>query len=60
MRSGRRIDIALAVGDDPMTRQMDIEATAGAYAGERPLRPRRQPAVDKAAQADRRRHGPHN
>ena len=29
--------VALAVGDDPMARQMDIEATTGAYAGERPL-----------------------
>jgi excinuclease ABC subunit B len=27
--------VALAVGDDPLARQMDIEATAGAYAGER-------------------------
>jgi hypothetical protein len=29
--------VALAVGDDPMARQMDIEATAGSYAGERPF-----------------------
>jgi excinuclease ABC subunit B len=29
--------VALAIGDDPMARQMDIEATAGAYAGERPF-----------------------
>src|SRR3984885_5560952 len=29
--------VALAVGDDPMARQMDIEATAGSYSGERPF-----------------------
>jgi hypothetical protein len=29
--------ISLAVGDDPMACQMDIEATAGSYAGERPF-----------------------
>ena len=29
--------VALAIGDDPMARQMDIEATAGSYAGERPF-----------------------
>ena len=28
-------NVALAVGDDPLARQADIEATAGAYAGER-------------------------
>ena len=27
--------VALAVGDDPLARQADVEATAGAYAGER-------------------------
>ncbi len=29
--------VALAVRDDPMARQMDIEAEAGAYKGERPF-----------------------
>ena len=52
--------VALAVGDDPMARQMDIEATAGAYAGERPFgraanlpstRPRKPTDADM---------GPHN
>ena len=27
--------VALAVGDDPLARQAEVEATAGAYAGER-------------------------
>ena len=52
--------VALAVGDDPMARQMDIEATAGSYAGERPFgraanlpstRPRKPTDADM---------GPHN
>jgi excinuclease ABC subunit B len=52
--------VALAVGDDPMARQMDIEATAGAYSGERPFgraanlpstRPRKPTDADM---------GPHN
>ena len=52
--------VSLAVGDDPMARQMDIEATAGAYAGERPFgraanlpstRPRKPTDADM---------GPHN
>ena len=52
--------VALAVGDDPMARQMEIEATAGAYAGERPFgraanlpstRPRKPTDADM---------GPHN
>jgi excinuclease ABC subunit B len=29
--------VALAVGDDPLARQADVEATAGAYSGERPF-----------------------
>jgi len=29
--------VSLAVGDDPLARQADVEATAGAYAGERPF-----------------------
>jgi excinuclease ABC subunit B len=52
--------VALAVGDDPMARQMEIEATAGSYAGERPFgraanlpstRPRKPTDADM---------GPHN
>ena len=52
--------VALAIGDDPMARQMDIEATAGAYAGDRPFgraanlpstRPRKPTDADM---------GPHN
>jgi excinuclease ABC subunit B len=52
--------VALAVGDDPMARQMDIEAAAGSYAGERPFgraanlpstRPRKPTDADM---------GPHN
>ena len=52
--------VALAVGDDPMARQMDIEASAGSYAGERPFgraanlpstRPRKPTDADM---------GPHN
>ena len=52
--------VALAVGDDPMARQMDIEATASSYAGERPFgraanlpstRPRKPTDADM---------GPHN
>jgi excinuclease ABC subunit B len=52
--------VAFAIGDDPMARQMDIEATAGSYAGERPFgraanlpstRPRKPTDADM---------GPHN
>jgi hypothetical protein len=52
--------VALAIGDDPMAREMDIEATAGSYAGERPFgraanlpstRPRKPTDADM---------GPHN
>jgi excinuclease ABC subunit B len=52
--------VALAIGDDPMARQMDIEATAGVYSGERPFgraanlpstRPRKPTDADM---------GPHN
>src|SRR5271155_801501 len=52
--------VALAVGDDPLARQADIEATAGSYAGERPFgraanlpstRPRKPTDADM---------GPHN
>ncbi len=52
--------VALAVGDDPLARQTEIEATAGAYSGERPFgraanlpstRPRKPTDADM---------GPHN
>ncbi len=52
--------VALAIGDDPLARQADIEATAGAYSGERPFgraanlpstRPRKPTDADM---------GPHN
>src|SRR6202020_328944 len=52
--------VALAIGDDPLARQMDIEATAGSYSGERPFgraahlpstRPRKPTDADM---------GPHN
>ena len=50
--------VALAVDDDPLARQSDIDAAGGAVFRRAPVRPRRQPALDKAAQTDRRRHGP--
>ena len=50
--------VALAVGDDPMARQMEIEATAGVLRRRAPVRPRRQPALDPPPQTHRRRHGP--
>jgi excinuclease ABC subunit B len=52
--------VARAVGDDPLARQSDIEATAGAYSGDRPFgraanlpstRPRKPTDADM---------GPHN
>ena len=52
--------VELAVGDDPLARQAEIEAEAGAYAGERPFgraanlpstRPRKPTDADM---------GPHN
>ena len=60
--------VALAIGDDPLARQMDIEATAGSYAGERPFgraanlpstRPRKPTDADMGpAQLGRRRSAP--
>jgi excinuclease ABC subunit B len=52
--------VALAVGDDPLARQSDIDAAGGAYSGERPFgraanlpstRPRKPTDADM---------GPHN
>jgi excinuclease ABC subunit B len=52
--------VALAVGDDPLARQTDIEATAGAYAGERPFgRAANMPAHRPHRPADKD-MGPHN
>jgi UvrB/uvrC motif len=50
--------VALAIGDDPMARQMDIEATAGSYAGERPFGRAANLPSTRSPQADWRRHGP--
>ena len=50
--------VALAVGDDPLARQADVEATAGAYAGERTFGRAANLPSTRPAQADRRRHGP--
>ena len=52
--------VELAVGDDPLARQSDVEATAGAYAGERPFgRAADMPSTrpGKPTDADM---GPHN
>jgi excinuclease ABC subunit B len=52
--------VELAVGDDPMARQADVEAAAGAYGGERPFgRAANLPATRprKPTDADM---GPHN
>ena len=51
-------NVALAVGDDPLARQEEVEATAGAYRRRAQIRPRRQPPLDPPAQTHRRRHGP--
>ena len=52
--------VELAVGDDPMARQTDVEATAGAYEGERKYgRAANMPSsrAHKPTDADM---GPHN
>ena len=48
---------ALAVGDDPLARQEEVEATAGSYAGERKFG-RAANLPYHRPQAHRRRHGP--
>ena len=50
--------VELAVGDDPLARQADGRGGRRRLRRRTPLRPRRQPALDEAAQAHRRRHGP--
>ena len=52
--------VELAIGDDPLARQADVEASAGGYAGERPFgRAANMPAsrAHKPTDADM---GPHN
>ena len=49
--------VELAVGDDPLARQPTSRRRGGAYRRRAPVRPRREHARDRAAQADRRRHG---
>ena len=52
--------VELAIGDDPLARQSDVEATAGSYAGERPFgRAANMPSTRprKPTDADM---GPHN
>jgi excinuclease ABC subunit B len=52
--------VELAVGDDPLARQSDVEATAGAYAGERPFgRAANMPATRPRKPTDED-MGPHN
>jgi excinuclease ABC subunit B len=52
--------VSLAVGDDPLARQTDIEATAGAYAGERPFgRAANMPSTRPRKPTDED-MGPHN
>ena len=52
--------VELAVGDDPLARQADVEATAGAYAGERPFgRAANMPSTRPRKPTDED-MGPHN
>ena len=52
--------VELAVGDDPLARQADVEATAGAYAGERPYgRAANMPSTRPRKPTDED-MGPHN
>jgi excinuclease ABC subunit B len=52
--------VSLAVGDDPLARQADVEATAGAYAGERPFgRAANMPSTRPRKPTDED-MGPHN
>ena len=50
--------VELAVGDDPLARQADVEAAGRRLRRRAKVRPRRQPARRTAAQAGRCRHGP--
>ena len=52
--------VALAVGDDPLARQMDIEATAGSYAGERPFGRAANPPSTRPRKPTDADMGPHN
>ncbi|MGA7195862.1 MAG: excinuclease ABC subunit UvrB [Roseiarcus sp.] len=52
--------VSLAIGDDPLARQADVEATAGAYAGERPFgRAANMPSTRPRKPTDED-MGPHN
>ena len=50
--------VALAVGDDPLARQDGDRGDGRRLCRRAPVRPRRQPALNKAPQTHRRRHGP--
>ena len=50
--------VALAVGDDPLARQTDVEAVSRRLSGRTQIWEGRKHALDPAPQADRRRHGP--
>jgi excinuclease ABC subunit B len=52
--------VELAVGDDPLARQSDIEATAGAYAGERPFGAAANTPRSRAHKPADEDMGPHN
>ena len=47
----------LAISDDPLARQGDVEASAGKYKGERSYGATREPAADAGAEADGRGYG---
>ena len=49
--------VELAVADDPLASQSEVEAAAGGYRGRAQIWQRRQSAGEPAAQADRRRDG---
>ena len=49
--------VELAVGDDPLARQAEINSLGGGSAGERPFGRAANNAREPRAQADRRRHG---
>jgi excinuclease ABC subunit B len=52
--------VELAVGDDPLARQMDVEAAAGAYAGERPFGAAANTPRSRAHKPTDEDMGPHN
>ena len=52
--------VELVVGDDPLARQSDVEATAGAYAGERPYGSAANTPKSRAHKPTDQDMGPHN